>query len=125
VEDSDARARIEAEQDRVSGLIRQVKRELGDEAESDESELSDYDQHPADSGTDTFEREKDLGLLDDLETEYAELEAALARVDAGTYGVDEITGKPIDPERLAAFPAARTNVDTSTRHGNGPHDEAP
>jgi RNA polymerase-binding transcription factor DksA len=104
-----------------------VKRELGDEAESDQSELADYDQHPADSGTDTFEREKDLGLLEDLEAEYAELEAALARIDAGTYGIDEVTGRPIDPERLAASPAARTNVDTAARRGGDghPHDEAP
>jgi RNA polymerase-binding transcription factor DksA len=122
----EARARIEAEQHRVSGLIRQVKRELGEEAESDQNELSDYDQHPADSGSDTFEREKDLGLLDDLEAEYAELQAALERVDAGTYGIDEVTGEPIDPERLAASPAARTNVDVDPRRAEeSPHDEAP
>ena len=64
----------------------------------------------ADAGTATFEREKDLSILEQLENELAELQAALERVDAGTYGIDEETGEPIDPERLDAFPTARTNV---------------
>ena len=67
---------------------------------------------PADTATETFEREKDLSILEQLEDELAELQAALARVDDGTYGIDEVTGEPIDPDRLDAFPTARTNVDT-------------
>ena len=42
----------------------------------------------------------------------SELQAALARVDDGTYGIDEVTGEPIDPARLEAIPTARTNVET-------------
>jgi RNA polymerase-binding transcription factor DksA len=34
----------------------------------------------------------------------------LQRLDDGTFGVDEVTGDPIDPERLEALPTARTNV---------------
>ena len=64
----------------------------------DISELADYDQHPADTATETFEREKDLSILEQLENELAELQAALARIDDGTYGVDEVTGEPIDPD---------------------------
>lgn len=97
----------------MSELIADLKVELG-EAESD-TELADYDQHPADSASDTFEREKDLSILESLEAELTELGAALARLDAGTYGVDERTGDPIPDERLEAMPAARTNVD-STDH---------
>ena len=74
--------------------------------------MSHYDQHPADQGSDTFEREKDLSILEQLEGELAEIEAALQRLDEGTYGVDEVTGEPIDPARLDAYPIARTNVDT-------------
>ena len=66
---------------------------------------------PGRHGSDTFEREKDLSILEQLESELAELQAALERVDAGTYGVDEVTGEPIDPARLDALPTARTNVD--------------
>ena len=107
-----------AEKSRVEGLIAEVHEELGTGSEGEElSELSDYDQHPADTGTETFEREKDLSILDSLESELAELEAALQRVDDGTYGVDELTGEPIAPERLEAVPTARTNVDTNRRRG--------
>jgi RNA polymerase-binding transcription factor DksA len=109
----EARKRLEAEKARVSGLINELHTGIDDEAESDDSELSDYDQHPADSASDTFEREKDLGILDDLEAELAEIEAAIERIENGTYGVDEVTGEPIDPDRLDAIPVARTNMDTT------------
>ncbi|MGZ8735034.1 MAG: hypothetical protein ACXW2C_05675 [Acidimicrobiia bacterium] len=123
--DADARARLNAEKARVEGLIHSLKVELGAENESDDAELSDYDQHPADTATDTFERERDLGLLDDLEAEFRELEDALRRIDAGTYGIDEVTGERIDPERLEAMPSARTNIVPPTRPGTEAHDEAP
>jgi RNA polymerase-binding transcription factor DksA len=111
-----ARQRLESEKARVQGLISEVRGDLGTDSESEEvSELSDYDQHPADTGSETFEREKDLSILDSLESELDELEAALQRVEDGTYGTDEITGEPIAPERLEAFPTARTNVDTASR----------
>jgi RNA polymerase-binding transcription factor DksA len=78
-------------------------------------ELADYDQHPADSATDTFEQEQDLSILDALEAELAEIEAAIGRIEDGTYGVDEDTGAPIDPARLEALPQARTNVERPPR----------
>lgn len=96
----------------MQGLISEQRTEIDGEVTSDDAELSDYDQHPADSASDTFEREKDLGILDDLEAELAEVEAAIERIDNGTYGVDQVTGAPIDPARLDAIPTARTNVDT-------------
>ena len=112
VDPDDARKRVMDEQARVEGLIHNLKDELGDGPENDElSELSDYDQHPADTASETFEREKDVSILEQLEDELAELQAALERIDQGTYGIDEVTGEPIAPERLAAFPTARTNVD--------------
>ena len=114
-----ARERIEREQARVNGLIDEVRRELGDSDESAAAELSDYDQHPAESGSETFEREKDFSILEELEAELAELEAALRRIDEGTYGVDEVTGEPINPERLDAVPAARTNVGTEPPRRTG------
>lgn len=125
MDDAEARDRINAEKARVESLISGLKRELSAENESDDAELSDYDQHPADTATDTFERERDLGLLDDLEAEFRALEDALGRIDAGTYGIDEITGEPIDPERLEAVPAARTNVVPAVRPSTEARDEAP
>jgi RNA polymerase-binding transcription factor DksA len=115
--DSDAaRERLAVEKQRVEGLIREMRTEIDGETDSEQSELADYGQHPADSGSETFEREKDISILDGLETELAEIEAAIERIDAGTYGIDERTGAPIDPDRLEAVPEARTNVgDAATR----------
>ena len=113
----DARGRLESEQARVERLIGEFKGELGTSENDDISELADYDQHPADTASETFEREKDLSILEQLERELAELQAALARVDDGTYGIDEVTGEPIDPARLEALPTARTNVEEAEVEG--------
>jgi RNA polymerase-binding transcription factor DksA len=113
VDPEEARRRVIEEKARVEGLIHNLKDELGNGPENDElSELSDYDQHPADTASETFEREKDVSILEQLEEELAELQAALERIDKGTYGIDEVTGEPIAPERLEARPTARTNVDS-------------
>lgn len=102
---------LESEKQRVESLVNDLRHELGDESESQGAgELAAYDQHPADRASDTFEREKDLSILEGLEHELAEIEAALERIEAGTYGVDEVTGDPIAAERLDAWPTARTNV---------------
>jgi RNA polymerase-binding transcription factor DksA len=113
-EGEQARERLHAERNRVEGLMESVRGELGD-GENEVSELSDYDQHPADTGSETFEREKDLSILEQLEGELAEIQAALRRIDEGTYGIDEVTGETIPAERLEAVPTARTNVDTEER----------
>jgi RNA polymerase-binding transcription factor DksA len=84
-----------------------------DQHESDESEsgslgeLSHMDQHQADVGTETFEREKDLSILENVEAELADIEHALARLNDGTYGTCEASGLPIDEARLDAMPATR------------------
>jgi RNA polymerase-binding transcription factor DksA len=111
-DETQTRGRLEHERDRVSELIGELRGEGLDQTEADQTgELTHYDQHPADTASDTFEREKDLAILEGLEGELAEIEAALQRLDDGTYGVDEQTGEPIDAERLNAFPTARTNIE--------------
>jgi len=81
---------------------------LTDQSESESvSELSSYDQHPADLGTETFEREKDLSILEQVESELGDVEHAIRRLDEGTYGTCEVCGSPIPDERLEAMPAAR------------------
>jgi len=49
----------------------------------------------------------DLSILDDAETELADVELALQRLEDGTYGICETCGGPIEETRLAAFPATR------------------
>lgn len=47
--------------------------------------------------------------IDAIERDLADVESALARLDAGTYWTDEITGQPLSPELLARRPLARRN----------------
>jgi RNA polymerase-binding transcription factor DksA len=107
-----ARRRLEADKERVEGLIESLHGEGLDEGEADQVGDLAHVTNPADQASETFEREKDMSILEQLEGDLAEIEAALQRLDEGGYGVDEVTGEPIAPERLEAYPIARTNVDT-------------
>jgi DnaK suppressor protein len=87
----------------------QLERRLGD------LELVRTDDGPiemlgGDAAADTAAATSELNLRSGLTHSIAEIDAALHRIEIGTYGVDEETGDPIDPERLDAIPAARTNV---------------
>jgi RNA polymerase-binding transcription factor DksA len=113
-DDDAARRRLTSEHERVQGLIQSIHADGIDESEADEvGDIADVTD-PADQGSELFEREKDLAILEQLEGDLAEIEAALQRLDEGTYGIDEVTGQPIARERLEAYPTARTNVDTRT-----------
>ena len=65
---------------------------------------SAYDQHPADLGSETFERSKDLGLKDGLEIAMARAKAALKRIEQGNYGYCLRCKRPIPVQRLRAAP---------------------
>jgi DnaK suppressor protein len=70
------------------------------------SELSGYDQHPADSATETFEREKDIAIQENVHDLLEQVNAALNKIDAGTYGLCDRCGTEISAERLEALPHA-------------------
>ena len=107
VEADAARQRLDEERERLEGLREEYK-DLRNETESDSiHELSHNDQHQADMATETFERERDLSILEQIEGELADVEHALRRLDDGTYGTCEACGKPITDERLEVVPAAR------------------
>ncbi|PAV27735.1 hypothetical protein CIL05_20535 [Virgibacillus profundi] len=74
-------------------------------------ELADYDNHPADMGTEQFEQERDAGLDMVIKERLQEIDAALNRIENGTYGYSEKSGKPIPIERLEAQPMARNLVE--------------
>ena len=104
-----ARQRLADERVRLTDVRSTFDAEhLNDQSESESvGEISSYDQHQADMGTETFEREKDLSILEQVEAELADVEHALRRLDEGTYGTCEVCGKPIPDDRLEAMPAAR------------------
>ena len=108
-----ARTRLEQERERLTRLRDGVNDEsTGDENEPVEAqELSVVDQHPADVGSEVFERQKDIAIAEGFDNELEEIEAALARIDDGSYGTCETCGKAIPKERLEAKPAARFCVE--------------
>ena len=71
------------------------------------AELSVVDQHPADIGTETFERDKDMSILYNIEAELSDVDRALRRLDDGAYGRCEACGRSIGAARLEARPMTR------------------
>lgn len=80
-------------------------------AKDDSGDLSGYGQHMADAGTDTFDRDFALSLVSSEQEALAEIEAAIKRVHNGTYGICEVTQKPIAKERLLAVPFTRNSAE--------------
>lgn len=74
---------------------------------ANDGDLSSSDPRPTEIGTETFDRERDLSLLKRLEKEMDEVQAALDRLEDGTYGRCEACGRPIARDRLDALPATR------------------
>ena len=109
MDDAQARDHLLAEQDRLARLREGFEAEhLHDESVDDSAgELSHADQHAADVASETFEREKDLSILDQVEAELDEVERALGRLDDGSDGTCEACHAPIGDDRLEAMPAAR------------------
>ena len=84
---------------------------LGSDEEGATGEITNLDQHPADTSDITFQRELDLTVRGIAEARLAQVEEALERQRAGTYGICENCGRQIDPERLRARPEATLCID--------------
>lgn len=72
--------------------------------ETGELASSTADNHLADSASETYSRELDEGIEEDAQAQLREVEEALERIAAGTYGTCEVCGKEIPVERLEAVP---------------------
>jgi DnaK suppressor protein len=107
------RKRLEEERTRLEGVRDGILRE-GEEADEG-GELSSVDQHPGDLGSETFEHEKNLSLLEQVSDELLQIEAAFHRLEQGTYGTCQACGRPIAAERLEALPATRFCVDDQAK----------
>lgn len=91
--------------DTMAGVARGNLRE-----HAEGSEASAFGMHQADAGSDAYDRDLALNLLSQEQNALYEIEEALVRIDAGTYGVCEISGEKIIKERLEAIPFARLTV---------------
>src|SRR5919201_6444310 len=81
----------------------------------DEREEIPSDNHPADVATSTVDREIDYTLEENEERLLAAIDAALKRIDEGTFGICQSCGRPIDPERLKALPYTTQCIDCKRR----------
>lgn len=95
-------------------LINDMRRTMTVALEDSISELSLYDNHPADIGSESFERSKDFALEDEARLRLHAVEDALARVENGNYGVCDRCGREIPLERLEAMPSTTMCVQCKT-----------
>ncbi|MCT8139755.1 TraR/DksA C4-type zinc finger protein [Anaerobacillus sp. CMMVII] len=103
-----------AEKERLEERIKELDHyDLNKSMSFSTGELSQYDNHPADTATDTYERGKDIALFEHINQEYEDVIAALERMENGSYGICEVSGKEIPYERLQALPTARTTIEYS------------
>jgi DnaK suppressor protein len=108
-----------AEQQRLQTEISNISNEgiRSDVFWGDEND--NVDQHPADDGSELFEREKNLAIQRTLERSLDEVNQALAKFDQGTYGICESCGKPISEKRLRAMPAATLCIECKSKQEAG------
>ncbi len=77
--------------------------------------LSDVPVHPADMGTDNFDEELDLALVENEERLLVDIDDALARIEQGTYGRCENCHREISRDRLEALPYARYCIECAKK----------
>jgi RNA polymerase-binding transcription factor DksA len=94
-----------------AALVQRIKR-LAEDASED---TPGYSIHMADAGTDSFDRDLTLGLASFEQEALYEVDAALKRIEDGTYGMCELTGRPIPWKRLATIPWTRFSVEAETQ----------
>ncbi|MEK6701233.1 MAG: TraR/DksA family transcriptional regulator [Planctomycetota bacterium] len=75
--------------------------------------LSNLPQHMAEQGSETYEQSLHLDLAAADRKLLKEIDDAIVRIDAGTYGICEMTGKPIKVERLEELPWARYSIEAA------------
>jgi RNA polymerase-binding transcription factor DksA len=111
--EEEARVLLQEEQARLQQIRASLQADPLDGGSEERAivELSMVDQHPADVATDTFEKEKDLSILEHVDAQIADVERALGRLEQSSYGTCEACGRRIDDDRLRARPAARFCID--------------
>jgi DnaK suppressor protein len=104
-----ARQLLREQRERIERELAELRSDRGD------GELSRLDQHPADSGSELFEIERDRSMIERLQHELAAIERAEQRVADGTYGVSVESGQPIPDGRLEAVPWAERTAEEQER----------
>jgi RNA polymerase-binding protein DksA len=108
------RERLVEERRRVQQALEQLHQE-NQSLLDDEREEIPSDNHPGDVATATFDRELDSTLEENEERVLHAIDAALQRIENGTYGICGNCGQPIAPERLEALPWTTRCIDCKRR----------
>ncbi len=101
--------------DNLLQLREQLLAQMSGLAKESAQEMPGYSLHMADSGTDNFDRDFALSLLSSDQDAVYEIEEALKRIEKKTYGVCELTNKPIPKARLEAIPWTRFTVEAQAQ----------
>ncbi len=109
----------------LSGLNLHSKETIKRSTRGDSGNLPNYSQQMADAGAQNFERDFALNLLSSEQEALHEIEQALQRINKGTYGVCQITGKAISKERLSAVPFTRFSIEGQAQRESEPGRKAP
>jgi RNA polymerase-binding protein DksA len=99
------------ERRRVEAAIENIHADHPGTISDETGEDAVYDNHLADTATETYDRELDYTLEENSGHVLAEIDAALKRIEEGTYGVCSNCGKPIPEARLEALPWATLCID--------------
>jgi DnaK suppressor protein len=99
------RKELQQQLHRLNGELSTLEK-VREDARQEKDEYSGYGNQIAEAATETFEAERDLALIDNLEQMRGQVEAALQRIEAGSYGLCQTCGQPIPRERLEALPHA-------------------
>ena len=109
---------VEIARKRLTELLADLDRDratlMGEHA-GDSEELSHFDQHPADTATELSDQERETAVLDAVNERRQEVQAALDRIEAGTYGRCVDCGAELPDERLDARPEAARCVRDQAR----------
>ncbi len=115
VDYENVRRRLERERSELDRDIRRLE-EITEKLRSDRGGGDGgISNHLAEGASSTFDQERNLALLGNLRRTLGLVEAALKRLDLGTYGFCEVCGEPIDRARLEALPYAAQCVRCQTR----------
>jgi RNA polymerase-binding protein DksA len=109
------------ERERVTHTLEYLHEENPGSLEDETGDLvsSSVDNHLGDMATATFDRELDYTLEGNAEQVLAAIDAALTRMEAGTYGLCQSCGNPISPERLEAIPWTTRCIECKRREERG------
>jgi len=103
---TDFAQRLRSEREELTDQLTTIEDQTFATTQSDLSGDVGIDDESADAGTATFEREKELSIEQNVRDLIGKIERALKRIEAGTFGICEICGKPIEKARLKALPYA-------------------